>query len=527
MRLALKLLSSLAVLTVLLLGLSAYIEHRHRDDLLAMDIEAEGRMAKTLRAVVQRVCEIGGPASARDVISTVNVNSPREVRWLEPREVEPLTGPQLAAQVLANMKSGEPVWSHRLRDGELTRYIYIPVVHVDGTPLAVIEASESMAPRSAFVKRARVQTATVGLMVLALSGALAALLGRRLIGQPIAALRRSVRALGDGDFVPPALGNRRDELGTLATELSALGERLAERERLRHDDRLRTVGQLASGVAHELGTPLSVIAVRARLVASGEATGAEAVANATAILEQTERMTRLVRQLLDYSRRTAGQATDIDLRKASIQAVEMLEPLARTHDVTIVAESEGSGAIVHGDASQLQQVLTNLVLNGIQAMPTGGSLEVRCGRETVTSPEKGSRPLDRCWVRVTDAGPRHRARRPRPRLRAVLHDQGRGRRHRPRPRRRARRSSRSTAAGSTSRASPGSGAAFTVYLPPAAEAAQARVMNAGRRPGRRRRQEPVRDAGRRARQARLPGRVAHGARRGAAGARGAGTSTSS
>jgi two-component system, NtrC family, sensor kinase len=476
MRLALKLLSSLAMLTVVLLGASAYLEHQRRDEILAMDIEAEGRMAKTLRAVVQEVCQLAGPGPARDVIETVNVNSPRDVRWLEPEQLAPLTGPRLAAEVLANMKTGDAVWSHRLRDGELTRYIYIPVAHVDGTPLAVIEASESMAPRSAFVARAQVQTATVGLMVLALSGALAALLGRRMIGQPVAALRRSVRALGDGEVVLPVIGKRRDELGSLASELSALGERLAERERLRHDDRLRTVGQLASGVAHELGTPLSVIAVRARLIASGEAIGAEAVANATAILEQTERMTRLVRQLLDYSRRTAVQATDVDLRKASIQAVEMLEPLARAQGVAIVAESEGSNAVVRGDASQLQQVLTNLVLNGIQAMPAGGRLEVRCGRDVVAAPAPGSRPVDRCWLRVTDAGagipPDELARVFEPFFTTKSAGEGTG-------------LGLAVAQAIVEehggwiavQSQPGRGAAFTVYLPPVAEVAGARLAS--------------------------------------------------
>src|SRR6185295_16543637 len=140
-------------------------------------------------------------------------------------------------------------------------------------------------------------------------------------------------------------------LGSLANELSVLGERLAERERMRHDDRLRTVGQLASGVAHELGTPLSVVSVRARLIASGEATGAEAVTNATAILEQSERMTRLVRQLLDYSRRSTATATTIDLRQAALQTVEMLEPLAKSRGVMMVAACEPGASEVRADAA--------------------------------------------------------------------------------------------------------------------------------------------------------------------------------
>jgi signal transduction histidine kinase len=406
MRLALKLLSSLAVLTVLMLGASAYVEERRQDELLQMDVEAEKRLAVALHAVVLRVCELNGPSTAREVIETLNENTPRNIRWLEPDQVPQVPGKDLPGEVASKMASGEPTWAYWPDpNGESIRYLYIPVAH-GGKPLAVIEASQSMAPRRQYVAKEHVRTAAVGFLVLAVSGALAALLGRRLVGKPAAALTHGLRRLGEGDtanIAPPRLVERRDEFGALALELNALGERLAERERMRHDDRLRTVGQLASGVAHELGTPLSVVAVRARLIASGEATGDEAVSNANAILEQSERMTRLVRQLLDYSRRGGnGTATTVDLRQTMLQSIEMLEPLARTHDVSVVAEAEPGDVQVRGDAAQLQQVFTNLVINAIQAMPTGGRVEVRCGREWTG---KGVRPAEHCFIRVSDEGP--------------------------------------------------------------------------------------------------------------------------
>ena len=85
----------------------------------------------------------------------------------------------------------------------------------------------------------------------------------------------------------------RDELGDLAEELNAVGARLAARERLRHADRLKTVGQLASGVAHELGTPLNVISGRAQDDRLGRSsTGDEAAGRTRRIIaEQAARMT--------------------------------------------------------------------------------------------------------------------------------------------------------------------------------------------------------------------------------------------
>ena len=218
MRLALKLLSSLAVMTVVVLGLAAWAEHHRQEELLSMDLETEARLAGVLHALVLRVCDLDGPQSARAVIETVNESLPaRNIRWLEPDRVPQIPGRDLSAEITANMPTGKPLWVHWPNDdGELLRYVYIPVAHA-GKPLAVIEASQSMEQRHHYMAQTRVQTAAVGLLVLALSGALAAILGRRLVAQPVAALARSVRTLADGgEFVPPVMHGRRDELGSLA-----------------------------------------------------------------------------------------------------------------------------------------------------------------------------------------------------------------------------------------------------------------------------------------------------------------------
>src|SRR5690606_18458920 len=119
-----------------------------------------------------------------------------------------------------------------------------------------------------------------------------------------------------------------DEVGELAEEINAMCERLAEAqeqtaratearikamEQLRHVDRLRTVGQLASGVAHELGTPLNVVSGHAGMIRAGDLPPEDVIASASVIAEQTRRMASIIRQLLDFSRRTGAMLEEADV----------------------------------------------------------------------------------------------------------------------------------------------------------------------------------------------------------------------
>jgi signal transduction histidine kinase len=201
---------------------------------------------------------------------------------------------------------------------------------------------------------------------------------------------------------------RRDEIGELATEMNGMCDRLVEAqariaaeadakakavEQLRHADRLRTVGTLASGMAHELGTPLSIIAGRAKMAAAPDATRADVAQYAASIGAQVERLTRIVRGLLDFARRKETPRTRGDVRDVARRTVELLEPMAKKNDVTLrfVPGAAEVRTDAEMDAVQVEQALANLVVNGIQASGGRGAdlvVEVaratRDGRDVVT-----------------------------------------------------------------------------------------------------------------------------------------------
>ena len=177
-----------------------------------------------------------------------------------------------------------------------------------------------------------------------LSGLLAAALGVRFVGQPLRRLMEKTRRIAAGDLQGPIHLGTRDELAELGESLNAMCEQLAESqgkireetaariaamEQLRHADRLKTVGRLASGIAHELGTPLNVVSGRAGLIASGKLTADEVAQSAAAIKAEAEKMTKIIRQLLDFARASTPHKTAVDLRQVVAQTVDLLRPLGR------------------------------------------------------------------------------------------------------------------------------------------------------------------------------------------------------
>ncbi len=165
--------------------------------------------------------------------------------------------------------------------------------------------------------------------------------------------------------------------------------RIAALEQLRHEDRLKTVGRLASGIAHELGTPLNVISGYAGMIAGGGLAPQDVVESAQTIKAQSERIANIVRQILNFARRRPGQRAAVDLQQLARQTLELMAPLAQKQKVKLVLPEGADPAVVHADVEQVRQVLLNLVTNAVQAMERGGNVEVTVG------PARGPLPPDR------------------------------------------------------------------------------------------------------------------------------------
>jgi signal transduction histidine kinase len=144
---------------------------------------------------------------------------------------------------------------------------------------------------------------------------------------------------------------------------------------LRDLQRLAEVGTLAAGLAHEIGTPMNVILGRAEY--HMQRTGEEATKKGLeTIAGQVERITKIINQLLTFSRRRPVEPRPMDIKQTIGDCLEMVHERLVRHRIQAETTFEGPVPIIHADPDQMGQVLLNLVINAIHAMPEGGKLRV-------------------------------------------------------------------------------------------------------------------------------------------------------
>lgn len=170
-------------------------------------------------------------------------------------------------------------------------------------------------------------------------------------------------------------------------------ERSIAVEQLRHAERLNVIGRLAAGVAHELGTPLNVIAGSTELLQGDRIDEEKRRALHATILRQTERISVIIRHLLDFGRRAATSKVRVDLNEVARETATLLRPMAMKRSCTLSLEPASVALFVLANASEIEQVLSNLVLNGLQAMPAGGALTVRTRLEDRRGPSGAHQPF--------------------------------------------------------------------------------------------------------------------------------------
>jgi PAS domain S-box-containing protein len=187
----------------------------------------------------------------------------------------------------------------------------------------------------------------------------------------------------DGEEFPLEIGlnpiRTSDGMRVLASVVD-ISERKRIQEQLKKAERLAELGTLASGMAHEIGTPMNVILGRAEYLLQRTADEGMKKGLAT-IVTQVERITKVMNQLLTFVRRKPSERRTVDLAEIVDDSLEMFEERIVHSRITVAKTIESSLPPVLADRDQLIQVLINLVMNSLHAMPEGGRLGLSLDRE--------------------------------------------------------------------------------------------------------------------------------------------------
>jgi len=214
---------------------------------------------------------------------------------------------------------------------------------------------------------------------------------RKWISEPISQLMGGVKNLAKGNFDTQFVLSRKDEISELAQAFNQMAvdlrkaqeriikeaETTIELERtLRQSEKLATIGQLASGLAHEIGTPLNIIGGRAELIKRKMKDREGEQKDLDIIIQQAERITKIIQQLLGFVRKKRPEQKGLNIKTLLETTLDFLDHQIQKQGVKVVKDLKDNLPIVTGDSDQLQQVFLNLILNAIQSMPQGGELRI-------------------------------------------------------------------------------------------------------------------------------------------------------
>ncbi|HET9597012.1 MAG TPA: ATP-binding protein [Anaeromyxobacteraceae bacterium] len=237
------------------------------------------------------------------------------------------------------------------------------------------------------------------------------------VRRPLRGLLGAIGAVRSGDLSAAVEEGREDELGQVAAQFNAMMRELDRAHRtvlaesearqrleagLARVDKLATLGQLSAGLAHEIGSPLQIVNGRARALLTREGVPPDVRRTAQIVVEQSDRITRIVEQLLGFARKKSPKVADTDVVAAVRAIVELLQADARRRAIQLDVEVEPGIPLIRADAEQLQQVAMNLLTNALRATPRGGRIRVGVGLGTLAGASSG--PGAAVCLTVEDTG---------------------------------------------------------------------------------------------------------------------------
>lgn len=221
----------------------------------------------------------------------------------------------------------------------------------------------------------------------------------RVLVKPIKDLVRLTQKISEGDFSQKIEVTSRNEIGQLIGSFNRMIEKLKEnqenlenylkslestnkqlkqaQEELVRTEKLASIGRFAAGVAHEVGNPLGAILGYTSILEKEGLDREESKDYLMRIEKEIERINRIVRELLDFARPSKLDIREVEVNKVIDNTISLLSYQKNFKSITTQLDLQPDLPIIKADESQLSQVIINIVLNSMDAMPNGGVLGIQ------------------------------------------------------------------------------------------------------------------------------------------------------
>lgn len=281
------------------------------------------------------------------------------------------------------IKSGAENGALYLNDGRMLYYQKLSPFKNKPTKWLLVVDADSKALLSEINNMRR--SIWVILVLLVLASILVAVWASGRLAKPVHDLAEMITRYADGDNKASYTEHRNDEIGLAGKAFNYLKARLehTEKERdkaerhARQSERLASVGQLAAGIGHEINNPLMNIMSLASLIESEVKESNPSVSSDIKLLQKEgNRCARIVQGILSFARESKPRVERFDLKDLVYETARLLKHRLETTNVELKIEINES-LILNGDASQLQQVLVNILLNAIQASQENEKIKIK------------------------------------------------------------------------------------------------------------------------------------------------------
>ena len=302
------------------------------------------------------------------------------------RALGSLASPEVSRKVLGQ---GEG-WTDRARVlDEWYITAYAPILDIHKARVGMFYVGVLEAKYLDVRKRALVVFALITLVGTLLAIGLGWLLTNRIL-RPMSALIRASREISKGNFAPDMGPLDEGDMGQLQEQFTQMTRALEKREKrqkvksqtqLLQSEKQASIGKLAAGVAHEINNPLTAVLTFSHLLLRRSDLDPEMKSDLEMIASQTERVRKIVRSLLNFSRQSSLAPEETDITALVAESVRLMKNQALIKGIDLRFEPDDGLPAFILDRNQVQSVMINMILNAMDATPSGGKIKINVRKQ--------------------------------------------------------------------------------------------------------------------------------------------------